>query len=262
VLFDEHLVVVRGGGDLATGVVARLRRAGFPVLVCELARPLTVRRTVAVSSAIAAGSITVEGLRAVRADSIDAARQLIDNGHVPVMVSPELPDVARSVVVDARLAKRNIDTSITDAPLVIGLGPGFTVRTDCSAVVETQRGHRLGRVLWSGSAAPNTGNPGEVGGKGRERVLRAPAPGEVRWRVAIGDVIEAGEIGSVGGQPVVAPFPGLVRGLIAEGTHVPEGMKVGDIDPRTDVSVNEISDKALAIGGGVLEAVMMWLNRR
>jgi xanthine dehydrogenase accessory factor len=261
VLFPDDLVVIRGGGDIATGVVARLHRAGFPVLVCELAAPLTVRRTVAVSSAVAAGSVTVEGIRAVRVDSIDAVNQLIDNGHVPVMVSPELPSIERRVVVDARLAKRNIDTSITDAPLVVGLGPGFTVRTDCHAVIETNRGHRLGRVLWRGSAAPNTGSPGEIGGRGSDRVLRAPVSGEVRWTAQIGDVVSLGAVGSVGDAEVIAPFAGLIRGLIAEGTTVPVGMKIGDIDPRVDIAVDEISDKALAIGGGVVEAVLMWLNR-
>jgi xanthine dehydrogenase accessory factor len=261
-LFTEHLVVVRGGGDIATGVVARLHRAGFPVLVCELAGPLTVRRTVAVSTAVTAGSVTVEGVRAVRVDSLDAALGVMENGQVAVMVSPGLPDIERSVVVDARLAKCNIDTAITDAPLVIGLGPGFTVRLDCDAVVETNRGHRLGRVLWQGSAEPNTGMPGEVGGRGNERVLRAPAAGAVGWQVKLGDVIEPGQIGSVGGKAVNAPFAGLMRGLIAQGTLVQAGTKIGDIDPRLDVNVNEISDKALAIGGGVVEAVLLWLNRR
>jgi xanthine dehydrogenase accessory factor len=259
-LFDQHLVVVRGGGDLATGVVARLHRAGFPVVVCELAAPLTVRRSVAVSTAVTEGSITVEGVTAaLAADAADAER-LARTGTVGVVVSPGLPELHPTVVVDARLAKSALDTSLGDAPLVIGLGPGFTAGADCTAVVETQRGARLGRVLWEGSAAPNTGDPGEVGGRGRERVLRAPTGGEVRWSVSIGSIVTPGVIGTVADEPVVAPFAGLVRGLIAEGNTVPAGLKIGDIDPRADVSVREISDKALAIGGGVLEAVLTWLN--
>ncbi len=260
-LFAEHRVIVRGGGDLATGVVARLRRAGFPVIVCELAYPLTVRRTVALSSAVLDGLAIVEGVEAHRA-TVDEVDGLLGDGLVPVLVSPRLPEIERSIVVDARLAKRNIDSAITDAPLVICLGPGFTARLDCHAVIETQRGPRLGRVLWHGSAEPNSGVPGEVGGRGSDRVLRAPIAGAVAWDVCIGDVVDPGSVGSVGGHPVVAPFRGLVRGLIAAGTDVPAGLKIGDIDPRLDVAIDEISDKALAIGGGVLEAALSWLNRR
>lgn len=260
-LFAEHPVLLRGGGDLATGVALRLRRAGFPVIICELASPLTVRRTVALSSAISSGVFTVEGVEARRC-AIGEAEALAARGIVAVVVSAGLPRLHRSVVVDARLAKRNLDTTTADAPLVVALGPGFAAGVDCDAVVETQHGPRLGRVLWSGSAEQDSGIPGEVGGRSAERVLRAPGAGAVSWGVAIGDVVDAGPIGVVGGVPVASPFRGLVRGLIAEGTEVPAGLKIGDIDPRLDIAVDEVSDKALAIGGGVLEAVLTWLDRR
>ena len=256
----EPLCVVRGGGDLGTGVVWRLHRAGFPVIVTELAEPLTVRRTVAVSTAVTEGSITIEGMRALRADDSSEARSVAEEGIVAVLVSDELPDVGAEVVVDARMAKRNLGTRISDAPLVVTLGPGFTAGVDCHAVVETQRGHHLGRVLWSGSAAPDTGTPGVVRGQGRERVLRAEVDGAAEWGVAIGDAVQRDHVlGRVGTAEILAPFDGVVRGLIAPGTRVRAGLKVGDIDPRGDVSYcYSISDKALAIGGGVLEAVTSW----
>jgi xanthine dehydrogenase accessory factor len=261
VLFQDHLVIVRGGGDLGTGVVARLHRSGFPVIVTELDRPLTVRRTVAVSSAVLDGDITVEGVYATRVDDLDRAVRYAHEGIVPVVISTTLPDITRSVVVDARIAKRNIDTSLGDARFVVALGPGFTAGHDCHAVVETARGHHLGRVLWEGSAEPNTGVPGVVGGRSADRVLRSPLQGVVQWRVNIGDTVQAGEeLGTVSSFVVRAPFAGVVRGLIAGGMSVPIGIKIGDIDPRLDTPCNEISDKALAIGGGVLEAVLTWIS--
>ncbi|KPL86440.1 selenium-dependent molybdenum cofactor biosynthesis protein YqeB [Ardenticatena maritima] len=264
-LFADTLVLLRGGGDLATGAVARLVRAGFPVVVLELPRPLVVRRTVAVATAVLQGEITVEDLHARRVDSAATAVRLAREGVVPVLVDPEgatLPHVRPTVLVDARMAKRNLGTHQTDAPLVVALGPGFTASEDCHAVVETARGHFLGRVYWRGQALPDTGTPGLVQGYGRERVLRAPVAGTVQALVEIGDMVQAGQaVALVDGEAVHAPFPGVVRGLIADGTPVPAGLKIGDIDPR---GVREhcftISDKALAVGGGVLEAVLTWLN--
>jgi xanthine dehydrogenase accessory factor len=260
------LCLLRGGGDLATGVAWRLTRAGWPVVVCELADPLTVRRTVALSTAVTEGRVEVEGLAGRRVpDATEAAALACDGtGTVAVIVAPELPDRASlpaDVIVDARLAKRNLDTTIDDAPLVVGLGPGFTAGQDCHAVVETMRGHHLGRLLWHGQAAPDTGVPGPVGGRGAERVLRAPAAGTPRWGVAIGDRVTGGqELGRVGGQPVLAPFDGVVRGLLAEAVEAWPGLKIGDVDPRVEgTACHEISDKALAIGGGVVEAVLTWM---
>ena len=263
-LFAEHLVVLRGGGDLATGAAFRLRRAGFPVAVTELAEPLTVRRKVALSSAVAEREIDVEGVVGRRVDDAADLRPVASTGVVPVLVSPELPDVGAAVVVDARVAKRNLDTTIDDAPLVVALGPGFVAGQDCHAVVETMRGHRLGRVLWRGAAEPDTGTPGTVAGHGVERVLRAPEAGQAEWHVEIGDVVAGGRILSrVGHQEVVAPFDGVVRGLTAPTVRLRAGQKIGDVDPRGDPELCEqISDKALAVGGGVLEAVLTHLDRR
>ena len=255
---DERLCVIRGGGDLATGVAWRLSRAGFPVVVTELATPLTVRRTVALSSAVSNGMVDVEGMIGRLASSSSEAVDIATSGDIGVLVSPDLPQLCQHVVVDARLAKRNIDTAVDDASLVVALGPGFTVGLDCHAIVETKRGHHLGRVLWVGSAAPDTGTPGVIEGRAAERVLRAPASGEVRWRVQIGDVVtKEAELGTIGTELIKAPFDGMIRGLISPGTPIAAGVKVGDVTPRTDPELcAEISDKALAVGGGVLEAVL------
>ena len=267
-LFPHHLILLRGGGDLATGVAYRLHHAGFPVIVTELPHPLVVRRRVALATAVLENEVTVEDLRAVRVESPDEAMRLAPTGVIPIIVTSELPLYSslvtrHSSLVDARMAKRNLDTTLSQAPLVIALGPGFVAGVDCHAVVETNRGHRLGRVIWQGTAEPNTGTPGVVGGKGAERVLRAPVAGVASWRVEIGDQVREGDImGDVAGVAVAAPFDGVVRGLIAPGTVVPAAIKIGDVDPRGDVAACfTISDKALAIGGGVLEAVLIHLSK-
>lgn len=268
-LFKEYLVVLRGGGDLATGVAYRLHQAGFPVLALELARPLVVRRRVALATAVLEDAVTIETLQARRVADAAEALALAKTGVIPVLVAPKLAPIQQQlngrlpIVVDARMAKRNIDTSRADAELVIGLGPGFTAGDDCHAVIETMRGHALGRVIWQGRALPNTGTPGIVAGKGAERVIRAPAAGVVQWVCEIGDRVEAGALlGDVDGAPMHAPFAGVVRGLIAPGTAVPAGLKIGDVDARGDRDACfTISDKALAIGGGVLAAILTWLNR-
>lgn len=258
----DELCLIRGGGDLATGVAWRLHRSGFPVVVTELEAPLTVRRTVALSTAVAEGSVNVEGMIGRLARRPDEAVHIAFGGEVGVVVSAALPDIGADVVIDARLAKRNIDTAIDDARLVVALGPGFSAGVDCHAVVETMRGPRLGRCLWSGAAAPDTGTPGRVGGRSTERVLRAPQDGVAEWTATIGDIVDEGQVlGGIDGTQVSAPFAGVVRGLIRSGTAVREGLKIGDLDPRVDTDVHEVSDKALAVGGGVLEAVMTWSTR-
>jgi probable selenium-dependent hydroxylase accessory protein YqeC len=262
--FRDWPVVVRGGGDLATGVVYRLHQAGFPVIVLELARPLVVRRRVALATAVLEDEVTVETVVGRRVDNATEALELAPTGIVPVLVAPAIPTaLAIPILIDARMAKRNIDTAIEQARLVIALGPGFAAGVDCHAVIETMRGHHLGRVIWSGRALPDTGTPGIVAGKGAERVLRAPIAGAVNWRHEIGDRVEGGDLlGDIEGEPVLAPFDGVLRGLLAPGTRVRAGLKIGDLDPRADVSACfTISDKALAIGGGVLEAVLAYLNR-
>jgi len=262
-LFPDDLVVLRGGGDLATGVAYRLHQAGFPLAVLELARPLVLRRRVALATAVLEGTVDVEGLAGRQVGSWSEAMALAGSGQIPVLAAPAWPPAGWragqvKVLVDARLAKRNIDTRIDQAPLVIALGPGFSAGDDCHAVIETKRGHRLGRVIWRGPALPNTGRPGQIAGKGAERVLRAPAAGIVAWQAEIGDLVQAGQaLGEVGGQPLAAPFAGVIRGLIANGSDVPAGYKIGDLDARADrQACFTISDKALAVGGGVLEAIL------
>ena len=230
------------------------------MVVLELPEPLTVRRTVALSTAVTDGEVTVQGMRGVLVASPQEATATARRGDVAVLVAPALAalgPVRPAVVVDARLAKRNNDTAIDDAAVVIGLGPGFTARFDCHAVVETMRGPRLGRVIWTGSARPDTGVPAEVGGRSADRVLRAPVGGEVSWRVEIGELVVSGQLlGTVGGQALEAPFDGVLRGAIRPGMIVQLGLKIGDVDPRGDpAACKEISDKALAVGGGVLAAV-------
>jgi xanthine dehydrogenase accessory factor len=265
-IFADQLVVVRGGGDLASGAIAQLHHAGFPVIVLELERPLAVRRTVAFSSAAVSGEITIDGIVGRRAVTPEDALAIAGAGDVAVLVSPAIPVFPRpiSVLVDARMDKRNIDTTIDQAPLVVALGPGFSAGADCDAVIETMRGHRLGRVIWDGAAAPNTGVPGMVGGAAGDRLIRAPEDGVVEWSVAIGDVVTAAQpLGAVGGVAVRASLGGVVRGLISPGSVVAAGTKIGDVDPRADrAACFEISDKSRLVGAGVLEAVLVWLNRQ
>ncbi len=261
-IFPTVRVLIRGGGDLASGVAYRLVRAGLPVVITEIAMPTAVRTTVSYGMAAVYETVIVGGIVARKTDpaDLDAITARLAEGVIPVLIDPEaacLPHLQPAVVVDARVAKTALDTRIEQAPLVIGLGPGFTAGVHCHAVIETNRGHHLGRVLWRGSAEPDTGLPAGVNGREAERVLRAPCDGEVEQVAVIGRVVQAGELlARVGGQPVYAPFRGLVRGLIDDGVYVQQGLKIGDIDPRT-VRENcfTISDKSLAIGGGVLEAV-------
>jgi xanthine dehydrogenase accessory factor len=263
-LFEKFLVLVKGGGDLGTGVAWRLYRSGFPVVVTEREQPLVVRRTVSFASAVYDNDIAVEGVTAWKAKDADEARQLIEDRIVPVLVDPACNCrhlLTPTVLVDAIMAKRNTGTAISDAAFVVALGPGFTPNKDCHCVVETLRGHNLGRVLWSGPAEPNSGVPGQVGGRGAERVLRAPCDGIAAAVKHIGDKVTAGEvIARVDEAPVHAPFDGILRGLVHEGLSVKGGMKIGDVDPRAKREhCFTISDKALAIGGGSLEAVLGWI---
>lgn len=254
-------VLIKGSGDLASGIALRLYRAGFQILMTEIAVPTTVRRTVAFSPAVYLGRMQVEDVTGVLCDSVDMAEKEIGNGNIAVMVD-EHADCIREfqpdVMVDAILAKRNLGTHMTDAPFVIGVGPGFTAGEDCHCVVETKRGHYLGRCIWSGSAIPNTGIPGLIGGYGLERLIKAPADGTFRGCVEIGAEVKAGDIvGYVDETPVKVQIDGVVRGLLQDGVNVTTGMKSGDVDPRCEVKhCFTVSDKASAIGGGVLEAIL------
>lgn len=263
----DVLTIVKGGGDLGTGVAWRLHRCGFRVLVTETAQPTVIRRAVAFASAVYEGTITVDGITARRVENDEEMRAAWEAGEVPVIVDPEGESIRRlrpDVVVDAIIAKRNIGTRITDAPIVIALGPGFTAGVDCHAVIETNRGHNLGKVILEGTAEPNTGVPGVVGGESARRVLRAPTAGTFRGVRAIGDRVQEGEVVAyVDDVPVRSQLNGVVRGLLHDGLPVHKGMKVGDVDPRGIVShCFTISEKALAIGGGVVEAILyLWRNR-
>lgn len=273
----KDLIVVRGAGDLATGTIHRLKKAGFRLLVLEAEHPAAIRRQVALSEAVYAGSARVEDVEAVRMD-VDLAekknrKELLEpemeriwkKDGVPVLVDPAGLSIAAlrpAVVVDAILAKKNLGTTKEMAPLVIALGSGFTAGEDVDVVIETKRGHNLGRVIRSGSAVPNTGIPGIIGGYGKERVMHAQAEGILRNAASIGDIVEAraviAEIETENGTvPVEASFSGLLRGLIRDGYPVTKGFKIADIDPRKEELQNcfTISDKARCIAGSVLEVI-------
>lgn len=273
----KDLIVVRGAGDLATGTIHRLKKAGFRLLVLEAEHPAAIRRQVALSEAVYAGSARVEDVEAVRMD-VDLAekknrKELLEQemeriwkkDGVPVLVDPAGLSIAAlrpAVVVDAILAKKNLGTTKEMAPLVIALGPGFTAGEDVDVVIETKRDHNLGRVIRSGSAVPNTGIPGIIGGYGKERVMHAQAEGILRNVASIGDIVEAraviAEIETENGTvPVEASLSGLLRGLIRDGYPVTKGFKIADIDPRKEELQNcfTISDKARCIAGSVLEVI-------
>jgi xanthine dehydrogenase accessory factor len=257
----DWITVVKGGGDLGTGVVYRLHRAGLRVLVTELPQPLVIRREVALATAVHQGVIEVEGMVGRRVGSDQEIARVWQEGGIPVLVDPQAAVVQRlcpSVLVDAIMAKKNLGTRIDDAPIVIALGPGFVAGRDAHAVIETQRGHYLGRAIYKGAPAPNTGVPGSTRGVTTERVLRAPRAGRFEAVCQIGDRVGAGQVvAHVDGAPVRAAIDGVVRGLLADGLDVRAGLKVGDVDPRGVVEhCFHISDKALAVGGGVLEAVL------
>ena len=253
-------VVIRGGGDIATGIALRLIRSGMEVVLCELANPTAIRRTVSFSECMRTGETAVEGITARRAH-LNQVERLLAQGIVPVLEDPSagsLPGLHADALVDAILAKVNLGTRLDMAPVVVGVGPGFTAGEDCHAVVETMRGHTLGRVYYEGSALPNTNIPGLIGGFAGERVLRAPADGVFHQLLEIGAQVEAGDVaGTVGDAPMVCQIGGILRGILPDATPVHQGMKAGDVDPRCRLShCYQVSDKALAVGGGVLEAIL------
>ena len=274
------LIICRGGGDLATGIVHRLFRAGFPVLVLETDSPAAIRRQVSFSEAVYDGTATVEGVTAERIASADRAsvNHVLEEGRVPLLVDPEgssIPLLKPDIVVDAIIAKKNMGTAKEMAPLVIGVGPGFTAGEDVDLVVESMRGHNLARIFTTGAALPNTGIPGNIGGFTKERVLHAEAAGYMKNIRQIGDIVEKGEEiariyekmtedGTFSGSyvSVEASISGIIRGLIREGYHFQKGFKIADIDPRESELANcfTISDKARSIGGSVLEAVCGYVN--
>ncbi len=256
-------ILIRGGGDLGSGVTFRLHNVGWNVVITEIEQPLVLRRSVSFGNAIYENQMTVEGIQAKYLENPDEIPKLLKDRVIPVLISPDnfiFPSFQPSIIVDARLLKTKVEYSIATWPMVIGLGPGFKVGENCHAIIETNRGHYLGRVIWEGEAIADTGVPGTVFQKNHERVLRAPDNGYIESNYAIGDIFKKDEIiGFVAGQPIIAPFDGCLRGLMHNGIYVQKGIKIGDLDPRIDPNFTKfISEKSLAIAGGVLEAILRY----
>ncbi|NLA95322.1 MAG: EF2563 family selenium-dependent molybdenum hydroxylase system protein [Clostridiaceae bacterium] len=263
----QHTILIRGGGDLASAVIHKLHQSGFRVVVSDLPSPSCVRRTVSYCNAIYEGSWTIEGLTSLHIHSLEDIEPAIRQGLIPVLTIPDrqVRDFLKpDVFIDATLSKRTPDYDTSWAPLVIGLGPGIEAGKHAHVVIETKRGHYLGRLIHQGEAIANTGIPGNIAGVDKDRVLRAPQAGVTRNLHGIGDLVAAGDvILTVDGQPVKTLIPGVVRGLIADGFNVKKGQKLGDVDPRGDADYTRtISDKGRTIAGGVLEAILAHLAKQ
>lgn len=262
----EEIVIVRGGGDIASGTIQKLYRSGFKVLVLETERPTSIRRNVCFSEAIFEQNMIVEGIKAVHIKRLEEVAKTWEEGSVPIIIDKKgkyIDIMKPDVVVDAILAKKNLGTNINMAPITIALGPGFEAGKDVDVVIETMRGHNLGRLIFSGKAIENTGLPGKVGGYSKERVIYSPAEGIISNIKEIGDIVKAGEtIAVVNNIEVKTEIDGLLRGIIRDNTNVREGLKIADVDPRIEEkeNCNTISDKARSIGGAVLEAILCLEN--
>ncbi|WP_315078499.1 selenium-dependent molybdenum cofactor biosynthesis protein YqeB [uncultured Clostridium sp.] len=259
------MIVIKGAGDLATGVATRLKKCGFDIVMTEIPEPTTVRRTVAFSQAVYDKKVEVEGITAVLASNKKDINKIVEEGNVAIVVDEKaeiIDEIKPEVIIDAIIAKKNLGTEIDDANIVIALGPGFTAGVDCHCVIETKRGHYLGKPIYKGSAIPNTGVPGEIGGYSKERIIRAIDDGKIEPVSKIGDYVNKGDIVAyVNGIPVFAKLDGIVRGMLQKDVNVFKGMKSGDIDPRCEKNhCFTISDKARSIGGGVLEAILHLSN--
>lgn len=255
------LIMIRGGGDLATGIAARLKRSGFDVVVTEIEKPRALRRLVSLAQAIYTGEVQVEDLLGKFVENFDSVRPVLDSGAIPVLIDSDAASrnlLMPEAIVDARMLKTPSELGRDAAPFVIGLGPGFEAGVDCHVVIETKRGHHLGRVLNQGKAAADTAKPDAIAGFDVERVLRAPASGKIASRVELGAILKIGAVvATVAGDEIHTAFDGVLRGLMQDGLMVSQGEKVGDLDPRMNVAYcYEISDKALAVGGGVMEALL------
>jgi xanthine dehydrogenase accessory factor len=261
-VIDSGVVVVRGAGDIATGTICRLHRCGFKLLVLETKSPTAIRRTVALSEAVYDQRQTVEGVTAERVENIAGCTSVWTRDRVPLLIDPAatcLPQINPIALIDAILAKKNYGTNKDMAQITIGLGPGFCGGKDVHAVIETARGHQLGRTIYTGSPLANTGIPGTIGGYSKERVLYAPTTGTIEVIQDIGSQVTSGEVvARIDKAELIAPITGVVRGMIRNQTQVAAGFKIGDIDPRIDEETNcyTISDKARCISGGVLEALL------
>lgn len=261
-------VIVRGGGDIATGTIQKLHRSGFKVLILETNKPTSIRRTVCFSEAVYEGQTTVEGIKAILVKSKEEILNAWENKLIPLSIDEEgkfIDIIKPYIVVDAILAKKNLGTNRNMAPITIALGPGFCAGKDVDVVIETMRGHNLGRLIFEGFALENTGVPGEIGGHSKERVIYSPSSGTIKNIKDIGNVVKAGEIiASIGDTEVRATIHGVLRGLIRDGSLINKGLKIADIDPRLEElqNYNTISDKARSIGGGVLEAILLLKNKK
>jgi xanthine dehydrogenase accessory factor len=257
----RETVIVRSGGDVASGTIKRLHEAGFKVLVLEITNPTAIRRTVSYSQCVFDGEITIENTTARLCKTLEEVDDAHFKGEIPVVIDSKgewIDIVQAKVVIDAILAKKNLGTDKAMADIVIGLGPGFEAGLDVDAVIETNRGHDLGRVIYQGKPQANTGSPGNIGGYTIERVIYSPEDGEIKVLCDIGSLVEKDQVvATVNGKEVRTKLKGVIRGMIADGTHVFNGMKIGDVDPRNEVKhCYGISDKARAVGGGVLEAIL------
>lgn len=256
------MIIVRGGGDLATGTIYKLHECGYDVLILETDRPTAIRRKVSFCEAVYDGRCVVEGAVCRLVNTKQQCTQAWKNREIPLMVDPggtSIKEMQPAAVVDAILAKKNLGTTKEMAPLTIALGPGFCAGLDVDYVIETKRGHRLGRVIAKGCAQPNTGVPGIIGGYGAQRVIHAPAAGSIHVQAQIGSIVKEGQVlAAIGEIPVCAPFDGVLRGMIRDGFAVEQGLKIADVDPRVTEQENcaTISDKARCIAGGVLEVLV------
>lgn len=264
---NGEVVVVRSGGDVASGVIQKLHRVGFRVLVLEIEKPTSIRRTVCFSEAVYKGKMELEGITAVLVKNIVEIYHAWANDYVPVIIDPKGEYIEKFkpiAVVDSIIAKHNTGLNKNLAPITIGMGPGFIAGNDCSVVIESNRGHNMGRLIFEGAAESNTGMPGNIEGYTTERVLKSPDEGIISLEHDIGDLVKTGDIiAYVNGHSINSQIDGIVRGLIREGTYVTKGFKVGDIDPRVEKLENcyTISDKARAMGGAVLEAIMIEIRK-
>lgn len=255
-------LIVRGGGDLASGVIHRLYRCGYQVLVLECQKPSAIRREVSFGEAVYDGTSCVEGVTGRLITELRECRKVWENGEIPILIdecAAAAKELKPDALIDAILAKRNLGTTREMAPLTVALGPGFEAGRDVDFVVETQRGHDLARIISEGPAAPNTGVPGVIAGYGKERVIHSPAAGIIHNRSRIGDIVEKDQILAVVDEtPVYASLTGVLRGIIRDGYEVPKGMKIADIDPRKEQrkNCNTISDKARCIAGSVVEVLL------
>ena len=264
---SDKIIIVRGGGDIASGTINRLHNMGFKVLVLEIPNPNFIRRKVCYGEAVYEGEFTLENAVSKFAHNLEEIYSICEEGKIPVYIDPDmkiLQEIHPDALVDGILAKKNLGMSKDLAPITIALGPGFEAGKDADAVIETNRGHNLGRIIYEGRASENTGIPGIINGYGRERVIYAPASGILKIVHDIGSVVKKDEIiAYIDNKPVYASLTGLIRGMIREGSFVKEGLKISDIDPREDQLKNcwTISDKARTISGGTAEALFFLLNK-